>query len=113
MNAQAILAERGETIRLMAERIAAQFHPDKIILFGSFARGDAGPDSDADLLVVMPVAGPRRKLETDIEREICGMGMPKDVLVVTAEEVERDRDQVGTVIRPALREGKVLYERHG
>ena len=99
-------------IREMADRIAKRFNPEKIILFGSYARGDAGPDSDADFLVVMPVNGSRRNLATDIERKIIGFGVPKDVIVVTPEEVERDKDAVGTVIRPAMREGRILYERH-
>ncbi len=99
-------------IGAMAERIAKRFRPERIILFGSFARGTAGPDSDADFLVVMPVNGSRRDLSVEIATEISGLGLPKDVIVVTPEEVERDRNEVGTVIRPALREGKVLYERH-
>jgi len=100
-------------IREMASRIAERFRPDKIILFGSYARGDAGPDSDADFLVVMPVNGSRRDLSVKIATEIYGMGLAKDVLVVTPEEVERDRNAVGTIIKPALREGRVLFERHG
>ena len=111
MDEKTAVLGRDEAIRVMAGRIAAKFNPERIILFGSYARGDAGPDSDADFLIVMPVNGSRRKLATDIEREITGFGIPKDVVVVTPEEVERDRDEVGTIIKPALREGKVLYER--
>ena len=99
-------------IRSMADRIAERFRPEKIILFGSFARGDAGPDSDADFLVVMPVKGSRRSMATEIERAIIGFGFPKDIIVATPEDVERDKDAVGTVIRPAVREGRILYERH-
>jgi predicted nucleotidyltransferase len=100
-----------EKIRQMVQRIVDRFHPERIILFGSYARGNAGPDSDVDLLVVMPLAGSRREQAIDIRVALAGMGLPKDVIVVTPEEVERDRDVVGTVIYPALREGKVLYER--
>ena len=95
----------------MVRRIVRRFRPEKIILFGSHARGDAGPDSDVDLLVVMRVRGSRRKKATEIELALAGLGVPKDLLLVTPEQVERDRDQLGTIIRPALREGKVLYER--
>jgi uncharacterized protein len=49
-----------QKISEMVRRIVEGFHPDKIILFGSYARGAAGPDSDADLLVVMPVKGSKR-----------------------------------------------------
>ena len=100
-----------QKISEMVRRIVEGFHPDKIILFGSYARGAAGPDSDADLLVVMPVKGSKREKAIEIDVELAGIGLPKDVIVVTAEEVEKYRDVVGTLIYPALREGKVLYER--
>jgi len=100
-----------QKISEMVQRIVAGFHPDKIILFGSYARGEAGPDSDADLLVVMPVKGSKREKAIEIDVELAGIGLSKDVIVVTAEEVEKYRDVVGTLIYPALREGKVLYER--
>ncbi len=98
-------------IAQMVRRIVAEFDPQKIILFGSYARGTAGPDSDVDLMVVMPVQGSRRQKRVAIRTVLNGMGLAKDVIVVTPEEVERYRDLVGTIIRPALREGKVLYER--
>lgn len=112
MTANQASAAVEEKIRIMAGRIAKRFRPEKIILFGSYARGTAGPDSDADFLIIMPINGSRRRLATDIEREMVGFGVPKDVIVVTPEEVERDRDEVGTIIKPALREGRILYERH-
>jgi predicted nucleotidyltransferase len=106
------IADAEKIIRSMADRIAERFRPEKIILFGSYARGTAGPDSDADFLVVMPVEGSRRELSVRIAMAISGLGLPKDVVVVTPEEVERDRNAVGTLIKPALREGRVLFERH-
>jgi predicted nucleotidyltransferase len=106
------IVDAEKIIREMADRIAKRFSPDKIILFGSYARGTAGPDSDADFLVVMPVNGSRRELSVKIATEISGLGLPKDVLVVTPEELERDRNAVGTIIKPALSEGRMLFERH-
>ena len=97
-------------IAQMVQRIVAEVDPQKIILFGSYARGTAGPDSDVDLMVVMPVQGSRRQKRVAIRTALSGMGLAKDVIVVTPEEVERYRDTAGTLIRPALREGKVLYE---
>jgi predicted nucleotidyltransferase len=97
----------------MVQRIVEGFDPHRIILFGSHARGLAGPDSDVDLLVVMPVKGSRRQQTVAIRAVLHGMGLAKDVIVATPEEVEQYGDMVGTLIRPALREGKVLYERHG
>ena len=95
----------------MVRRIAERFHPEKIILFGSHARGTAGPDSDVDLLVVMHVQGSRRQKATEIDLSLADREIPLDLLVVTPEQFDRDRDMIGTVIRPAAHEGKVLYER--
>jgi predicted nucleotidyltransferase len=100
-------------IEKMVDRIAERFDPDpeKIILFGSHARGTAGPDSDADLLVVMRVEGSRRERATAIDLALLGIDMPADIVVVTPEELERQKDVIGTFIYPAVREGQVLYER--
>jgi predicted nucleotidyltransferase len=100
-----------ETIHEMVRRIVVGFSPEKIILFGSHARGNIDTDSDVDLLVVMHVSGSKRKKAAEIDRALYGTGLPKDVIVVTPEEVEKYQNIVGTVIYPALHEGKVLYER--
>jgi predicted nucleotidyltransferase len=101
----------GEKIREMARRIAEQFSPEKIILFGSHARGDAGPDSDVDLLVVMSGPGSERERTIGMRMAVRGLGLAKDICVVTADDIDRYRDVLGTIIKPALSEGKVLYER--
>jgi predicted nucleotidyltransferase len=93
----------------MVKRIVREFAPERVILFGSHARGDAGPDSDVDLLVIMPVAGSKRELRLDIRAALRGIPVPKDILVSTPEEFERRRGIVGTIEWPASREGKVLY----
>lgn len=100
-----------EKIDEMVRRIVKRVHPEKIILFGSYARGSATIDSDADILVVMPVKGSKRKRATDIDIALVGVDLPVDVIVVTPEELEQNRNRIGTIIYPALREGKVLYER--
>jgi predicted nucleotidyltransferase len=99
-------------IKTMARRLAEQFGPDQIILFGSYARGTAGPDSDVDLLVIMPVTR-RQKAATEVAMRVAvhDIAVPKDIIVVTPEEVAQKRDITGTLIYPALREGKVLYTR--
>jgi predicted nucleotidyltransferase len=97
-------------IREMVRRIVAKFHPRQIILFGSRARGKPAPDSDADLLVIMNVKGSKRQKAAEIDVALAGIGIPKDILVVTPEEYERYRDIVGTAIYPAAREGTVLYD---
>jgi len=100
---QAIIAE-------MVRRIVERFHPERIILFGSHARGMAGPHSDVDLLVVMQPQGSKRKQAVEIYGLLAGMGVPKDVIVVTPEEFEAYRDAPGTVIRTAWQEGKILHD---
>lgn len=94
----------------MARRIVEQFHPHKIILFGSHAKGVASRDSDVDLLVVMPVSGSRRRLATEIDLALSDRQLPLDIVVVTPEEFESYKDVVGHILYPAVREGKVLYD---
>ena len=100
-----------ELIQEMVRRIVQRFSPDRIILFGSRARDAAGPDSDVDLLVVMECAGSPRQQTVEIRKTLAGLRAPKDVVVVTPEFFERYRNVVGTVVWPAVREGKLLYER--
>ncbi len=96
-------------IREMVNRIVRRFEPEKVILFGSYATGNAGPDSDIDLLVVMPVMGSKRKKAVDIGVALHDMGVAKDVIVVRPEEFEWRKDIIGTIEWPAAHEGKVLY----
>lgn len=109
--ASATHAEDRAVIDEMVRRIVDRFDPEKVILFGSRARGTAGPDSDADLLVVLRNPGSRRRKWLEIRAALHGVGLAKDIVVVTPEEVERDRKLVGTVVRPAVQEGEVPYER--
>jgi predicted nucleotidyltransferase len=104
-------ASVASTIEQMVRRLVEGFDPDQIILFGSHARGTAGPDSDVDLLVVMPVSGSRREKQIEMRVALHDLEVSKDIIVVTPDEVERRRDIVGTIIRYALREGKVLHVR--
>ena len=101
-----------QAIQAMVERLVDHFDPDQIILFGSQARGTAMPGSDVDLLVIMPVTGSKREKRVEMRVALHDITVPKDILLATPEEVLRDKDLVGTIIRPALREGRVLYARH-
>jgi predicted nucleotidyltransferase len=98
-----------EVVRQMAERIASLFAPERIILFGSWARGEQTPDSDVDLLVIVREVEDRRALRVAMRRAVNGMGLPKDIIVLTADEFEANRHVPGTVAYPADREGRVLY----
>ncbi|MEK6538132.1 MAG: nucleotidyltransferase domain-containing protein [Nitrospirota bacterium] len=96
-------------IKEMVRRIVERFHPEKVILFGSFARGTAGPDSDVDLLVVMRVRGSKRKTQLRIRTALHDILLPKDVIVSDSAEFEWRKEVAGTIEWPAAREGKVLY----
>jgi len=95
----------------MVRRIVRRFNPDQIILFGSHARGNAGPDSDVDLLIVMPVKGSRRAKAIEIGVALHDIRVAKDIIVTTPEAFEWRKEIVGTIERSAAREGKVLHAR--
>ena len=102
----------ADALPAMIERIVSEFAPDRIILFGSLARGDARPDSDIDLLVVMAdEATDRRRTAVDIRVSLADVLVPMDILVATPGDLARRGQVNGSVLRPALAEGKVLYER--
>jgi predicted nucleotidyltransferase len=92
----------------IVRRVVQVAQPEKIILFGSAARGEMGPHSDVDLLVVKANVH-RRRLAQQIYRNLIGVGQAVDVIVVTPEDLERYRDTHALIIAPALREGKVVY----
>ena len=90
------------------KRIIEVAHPEKVILFGSAVRGEVGPNSDLDLLVVKSGVH-RRRLAQKIYMNLLGVGQAVDIVVVTPEDIEQFRDSVGLVIESALREGRVIY----
>jgi predicted nucleotidyltransferase len=94
----------GEIVR----RIVEVAQPERIILFGSAARGEMELHSDLDLLVVKAGAH-RRQLAQTIYMSLYGVGQAVDVVVVTPEDVERYRNAIGLIIEPALREGRTIY----
>jgi predicted nucleotidyltransferase len=102
-----------EILLQATDRLVAQFHPQRVILFGSQARGTGDAHSDVDLLVICAVPpGPssRRELMVAMDRALRGVEVATDIIILTPEEFERDRHIPGTVARPAWREGRVLYE---
>lgn len=103
----------NKDIREMVGRIVKEFHPERIILFGSHARGEGGPDSDVELLVVMPMQGSRRQKQVELRTALHDIPVPMDIIVTTPEEFEWRKKYPGTIERPAFLEGKVLYERGG
>ncbi len=103
--------EAATWVQSIAERIVQNFDPLRIILFGSHARGEAGSESDIDLLVVLPHVTDKRQAAIEIRRTLADLPVSKDIIVTTPEEIEQRGTLVGTVLRPALREGEAVYER--
>jgi predicted nucleotidyltransferase len=95
----------------VTRRILETVQPQRVLLFGSSIHGKFTKDSDLDVLVI--VSGPvhRRQLAQKINRNLRGVGAPVDIVVATEEDVERYGDKLGTILRPALMEGQVLYAR--
>lgn len=91
------------------KRIISTVQPDKIILFGSHARGSEKPDSDVDLVVVVSGDIHRRRTAQKIYMNLIGVGCSVDIIVLKPEDLERYKNSVGVIIPEILREGKDLY----
>ncbi len=104
------------TIVRMMETIVEEIHPEKIILFGSYAKGDARPDSDVDFLIVDSKSfGPQRSRRKEMARIWKALGefmLSVDILLYTPTELDIRKNSINSVVARALREGIVLYERH-
>lgn len=91
-------------------RLVQQFQPLKIILFGSQVTGRATPQSDIDLLVVLPQVDSKRLAAVAMRRSLADLSMGKDIIVATPEDIARRGYIIGTVLHQAITEGRVLYE---
>ena len=101
------------TIQAVAQLIVKRFDPERIILFGSHARGEAGAHSDVDLLVVLRKDSERPRHGNPIRRAIAErFVLPVDVVIRSPEALAEQRDDPYSLIHKALDEGKVLYEQH-
>lgn len=101
--------DRDDVLAEIVRRIVRVAAPQRIILFGSAARGEAGQNSDFDLLVIKPGNYHRGLLTEEIYLGLIGVGRAVDIVVVTPEDVERYRESPALVIAPALGEGRVIY----
>lgn len=98
-----------QAITTMVDRIVHEFEPERVILFGSHARGTDRSGSDIDLLVVLPEIDDRRQITIEIRRALGDLPVSKHIVVATPADIARRGSLVGSVLRPALQEGKVLY----
>jgi predicted nucleotidyltransferase len=98
-----------QTIEELVHRIVEVVHPQRIILFGSAARGDIRPDSDIDVLVVMPEGAHRRRTAQELHERLFGFPLPVDILVATPVDLEKHQDNLGLIYHKILREGREIY----
>ena len=98
------------TLKEIVRRLGEHLRPERIYLFGSRARGDTGPDSDYDLLVVVASSTlPGYKRDQEAFRVLRGVGAAKDVIVLTSTEFRRRSSVVCSLPATVLREGTLLY----
>ena len=98
-----------EQIQEFGNRIAEEFHPERVILFGSYAQGRAGPASDVDLLIILPFRGHPAYKSVEIQMKLRPP-FPVDLVLRTPRELRRRVDMGDPFILDILEEGKVLYE---
>lgn len=98
-------------LQVAVARLVEQFDPQRIVLFGSRARGDAHPDSDIDLLVVLSTVNDHWAAVGSMLDALADRTIPVDIVVADENDLARRGNVVGSILHPALREGRVLYER--
>lgn len=101
-----------DRIRDVSERIARQFAPERIILFGSYAYGTPDEGSDVDLLVVLPFEGKPYRKAAEIAAAVHA-GFPLDIVARRPDDMARRYQECDPLIRDAVDRGRVLYDRHG
>jgi predicted nucleotidyltransferase len=98
-----------DLVEEIVRRVTSAVHPLRVILFDSAARGEMSPQSDIDLLIVMPDGTRRREASRRAYRALSGLGISKDVIVVTESDVKEFGENPSLVIKPALEEGREVY----
>jgi len=99
----------SETIDALLQRIVQAVHPLKVLLFGSAAREQMGPDSDIDVLVVVPDGTHCLNTTQYLYQQLLGFGCPVDILVATSTMLERHQSNIGLIYHRILTEGKEIY----
>lgn len=103
---------QGPVLDEIVRRLVDAFHPERIYLFGSMARGEAGPDSDYDLMVLVRDSDePEYRLSQRAHSLLWGLGAAADILVWTTDRFERKKHLRASLPGTILREGALLYGR--
>jgi predicted nucleotidyltransferase len=98
-----------EQIKQLSQRIGTEFNPEKIVLFGSYARNEASEDSDVDLLIIVPFTGKSVHQSVKIRMKTRPQ-FPVDLIVRTPETVKKRLQMGDSFLKNILEKGKVLYE---
>lgn len=105
----ALSDKKRSNLAEIVRRIVETADPEKVILFGSTARGDAGPHSDMDFLIIKSTPN-KRELSARIRRALYGVEAAVDLVVVSPEYVEKYKDTHALIVKPALKDGIVVYD---
>ncbi len=108
---EAFPAPNATHVDVATRRLVERFDPLRILVFGSYARGQAQPGSDLDLLVVLPAVENKREAAIAMRRVLADLPVPKDVVVTTPEEIARRGTSSWHIVGLALREGKLVYQK--
>jgi predicted nucleotidyltransferase len=103
------MSPNEQQVNELVRQIVEAVRPLRIILFGSAARGEAGPESDIDVMVVMPEGTHHVEALGFLHTQLRGLGFGVDIVVATPQELDRYGDDIGFIYYDALREGKELY----
>lgn len=109
MTNETIKPLRQSEISTIVQRIVKAVNPERILLFGSYAKGSVGPNSDIDILVIMPDGTHRRRTAQKLYLALSGIGRAKDIVVVTNSDILTYGNSPSLVLRAALQDGKELY----
>jgi predicted nucleotidyltransferase len=104
-----VIQHTSQIIEELIERIVTAVHPLRIVLFGSAARGEMGPNSDIDVMVIMPDGTHRSNTVRYLYKQIFGFGFPVDIVVATPSVLEQHKDTIGLIYRAVIAEGKEVY----
>ncbi|MCX6683700.1 MAG: nucleotidyltransferase domain-containing protein, partial [Methanoregula sp.] len=111
VNMRNTTSPRQTELEEIVNRIVDAAHPEQVLLFGSTARGTTGPHSDLDFLVIKAGRYNPRKVAGIIYQRMRGIARSMDLVIVTPKQLEDCKNSPFSVVYPAVREGRVVYER--
>ncbi len=98
-------------IKLLVSKIAKEYNPNRVYLFGSYARGNPTADSDVDLFIVKNTAKPQKKRRRELRGLLFGSGVPFDLFIYTPNEINKRLKMGDFFIKDIVNKGKILYEK--